>query len=66
MGPARSGDTRFDQDLIDLYAPRSEWMFHDVQFFPGAVHAPLNDLRTLPAEVKGKMLFIHYADNWQE
>ena len=32
-----SGDTRFDRELIDIYAPVSEIMFHDVQFFPGAV-----------------------------
>jgi len=60
-----SGDTKFDRDLIDMYAPRSEIMFHDVQFFPGAVHAPLTDLRTLPEEIKSKMLLMHYADNWQ-
>jgi len=61
-----SGDTRFDRELIDLYADRSEVMFHDVQFFPGAVHAPLADLWTLPADVRSKMLLMHYADNWRE
>ncbi|MDD5032159.1 MAG: MBL fold metallo-hydrolase [Patescibacteria group bacterium] len=60
-----SGDTKFDRDLINLYASRAEMMFHDVQFFPGAVHAPLADLRTLPEEVKSRMLLMHYADNWQ-
>lgn len=58
-----SGDTRFDRDLIDYYAPRSEVMFHDVQFYPGAVHAHLADLRGLPANIREKMLLIHYADN---
>jgi len=61
-----SGDTRFDQDLINLYAPQSECIFHDVQFFPGAVHAPLDDLKTLPAEIKAKMFLMHYADDWQK
>ena len=60
-----SMDTQFDQELIDEYAPRSDVMFHDVQFFPGAVHAPLADLRTLPADIKAKMLLMHYADNWE-
>ncbi len=41
-------------------------MFHDVQFFPGAVHAPLSELATLPAAMRDKMLLVHYADNWQE
>jgi ribonuclease BN (tRNA processing enzyme) len=61
-----SGDTRFDKELIDLYADKAECMFHDVQFFPGAVHAPLAELKTLPAEIKRKMFLIHYADNWQQ
>jgi ribonuclease BN (tRNA processing enzyme) len=60
-----SMDTRFDLDLINEYKDRSSVMFHDVQFFPGAVHAPLADLRTLPADVKAKMHLMHYADNWQ-
>lgn len=59
-----SGDTKFDRDLIDMYADRSEVMFHDVQFFPGAVHAPLTDLNTLPARIKEKMLLMHIADNF--
>ncbi|MDO8668793.1 MAG: MBL fold metallo-hydrolase [Candidatus Buchananbacteria bacterium] len=61
-----SGDTQFDPELIDLYGDRSEVMFHDVQFFPGAVHAPLNDLKTLPDKIKAKMYLMHYADTWPE
>jgi len=61
-----SVDTKFDRDLIDMYAPLSECIFHDVQFFPGAVHAPLDDLKTLPAEVRAKMLLMHYADDWEK
>ncbi len=60
-----SGDTKFDKDLIDIYASKSDVMFHDVQFFPGAVHAPLADLKTLPADIKKKMYLMHYADNWK-
>jgi len=60
-----SMDTRFDRELIDYYAPRSEVMFHDVQFFPDAVHAPLADLKTLPDDVKGKMHLMHYSDDWK-
>ena len=59
-----SGDTQFDPGLIELYADRSEVMFHDVQFFPGAVHAPLADLRTLPDNIKAKMYLMHYSDDW--
>jgi len=61
-----SGDTRFDPELVEMYGDRSEAMFHDVQFFPGAVHAPLADIKTLPGKYKSKMMLIHYADNWKE
>lgn len=60
-----SGDTRFDPELIDMYK-HAECLFHDVQFFPGAVHAPLEDLRTLDDAVKKKMLLIHYADDYDK
>jgi ribonuclease BN (tRNA processing enzyme) len=59
-------DTQFDRELIDLYADRSEVMFHDVQFFPDAVHAPLADLQTLDESIKKKMHLVHYADTWKE
>lgn len=61
-----SMDTRFDRELISHYANRSEVMFHDVQFFPDAVHAPLADLKTLPDEVKKKMYLMHYSDDWEK
>lgn len=60
-----SVDTQFDEALIHDYAPRSEIMFHDVQFFSGSVHAPFDDLATLSAEIREKMYFIHYPDDWQ-
>lgn len=59
-----SGDTKFDINLIESYADRSEIMFHDVQFFPGAVHTPLENLKTLSDDIKSKMYLMHYADNY--
>ncbi len=61
-----SGDTRFDRALIDHYADQAEMMFHDVQFFPGAVHAPLAELQTLPDRVRKNIWLMHYADNWAD
>jgi len=61
-----SGDTRFDPRILETYADRAEVFFQDVQFFPGAVHAPLADLATLPESIRSRMLLVHYADNWQE
>jgi ribonuclease BN (tRNA processing enzyme) len=61
-----SGDTKFDPDLIGIYGARSEAMFHDVQFFDKGVHAPLESLRTLPADVRSRMHLVHYADSYRE
>ena len=61
-----SCDTRYDPELLAYYAPKSVIMYHDVQFFPGAVHAPLQNLRTQPPEVKSKLVFKHYTDNFRE
>jgi len=59
-----SMDTRFDRELIDMYAGKSEAMFHDAQFFPEGVHASLIDLRGLPRKIKSKMFLMHYGDDW--
>lgn len=61
-----SGDTRFDLDLINMYKDRAQIMFHDVQFFKGGVHASLEELKTLPSEVKEKMFLMHYPDGWEK
>jgi ribonuclease BN (tRNA processing enzyme) len=62
-----SCDSQFDPALVQHYADKgAEWFFHDVQFFPGAVHAPLADLKTLPASIRERMWLVHYADNWRD
>jgi len=62
-----TGDTRFDPELLQEFTSRFpiELIFQDVQFFPGGVHSPFDDLKTLPAELKAKMLLMHYPDTWQ-
>lgn len=57
-----SGDTKFDKELLNMYADRSEYMFHDASFFPNPVHASLEELRTLPSSIKEKMFLVHYGD----
>jgi hypothetical protein len=63
-----TSDTRFDPELLSELDQRYnlEMIFHDCQFFTGGVHASLEELATLPAELKGKMVLMHYADNWQQ
>ncbi|MBK6292513.1 MAG: MBL fold metallo-hydrolase [Ignavibacteria bacterium] len=57
-----SGDTKFDRDLIDMYADRSEIMFHDASMTPNQVHAWVEDLRGIPEEIRRKMYLVHYQD----
>jgi ribonuclease BN (tRNA processing enzyme) len=61
-----SADTQFDHELLNLYKRDADYFFHDVQFFPGAVHAPLDDLMTLPEEIRNSMFLTHYADSHSE
>ena len=61
-----SGDTQFDQEIIDIYADRSEVMFQDVQFFTGGVHVSQEELQVLPSEIKNKMMLVHYNDAWSQ
>lgn len=61
-------DTRFDSDLIfsfeNLFEP--EIIFHDTQFYNGGVHAGIDELATFPADIKKKMILVHYGDNWED
>ncbi|TAE27891.1 MAG: MBL fold metallo-hydrolase [Candidatus Kapaibacterium sp.] len=57
-----SGDTVFDTELIEMYATRSQYMFHDCSFMPNPVHASLPELRTLADDIKKKMFLVHYPD----
>ena len=61
-----SGDTKFDSLLFDRYSNKSEYIFHDSSFLPNPVHASIQELRTLPIEVKNKLFLMHYGDNWKE
>lgn len=57
-----SGDTKFDQELIDAYANRAEVFFHDASLKKNAVHASIDELRTLPANLRERMYLMHYQD----
>ncbi|KGE73824.1 hypothetical protein DC28_01000 [Spirochaeta lutea] len=63
-----TGDTRFDPELIHAVVDSYpiEWIFHDVQFFPGGVHTPFDDLLTLPDQYREVMHLMHYPDTFQE
>ncbi len=58
-----SGDTKFDPDLIASYSDRAEVLFHDASRTPVQVHAWIENLRTLPEDVRRKMYLAHYQDD---
>jgi len=57
-----SGDTRFSPEITERFGANCELLLHDCQDFPGGVHAFYNELQTLPAELKAKMLLYHLSD----
>ncbi len=63
-----SGDTRFDPDGLGKRMAAANLCFHEVQLEDHAdpVHATLSQLRTLPAEVRGKTYLYHYGDTWTD
>jgi ribonuclease BN (tRNA processing enzyme) len=62
-----SGDSKLDINLMNEYADRAEDIFHDIQFFPGAVHAPLVDVNEQwKKEWKNKTNLYHIGDNYTE
>ena len=61
-----SGDTRFDPEGFGEMMARARIIFHDVQLedSESPVHAPMSALRSLPEEIRKKMILYHYADAW--
>ena len=63
-----SGDTRFDPELVEDVMNHFpiELAFHDVQFYPGGVHASFDELCALPDSFKSKCYLMHYPDTYKE
>lgn len=61
-----SGDTKFDLKMLERLAPGCEAIFHDCQHFLGGVHANYQQMKTLPAEMKAKMVLYHLSDGMLE
>ena len=64
-----SGDTKFDREMVLDFESRFpiETIYHDCQFMPpGGVHASIEELKTLPAKTKAKMILMHYGDDWEK
>lgn len=63
-----SADTRFDEDLVTSFDRLYDFeiIFHDCQLFTGGVHASIDELSTLPDDIKSRMVLMHYGDNWRD
>ncbi len=62
-----TSDTRFDRELIESFLSlyNLEMIFHDCQFYTGGVHAGIDELDSLPGEIKKKIILVHFGDNWK-
>jgi len=63
-----SSDTKFDRELLESSASDYplEYFIHDCQLYTGGVHASYQELRTLPEDIKSRMILCHYGDNYQD
>ncbi|MDC1085060.1 MBL fold metallo-hydrolase [Pseudomonadales bacterium] len=63
-----TSDTRFDPEFLETFDREFnfDFIFHDCQLFTGGVHSSIEELMTLPAELKRKILLMHYGDNWKD
>lgn len=61
-----SGDMLFNESILkELNESGIKRFFHDCQFFhvENGVHASLKELKTLPKEIKEKIIVMHYGDD---
>lgn len=63
-----TSDTRFDEELLTSFDALFHFdiIFHDCQLFTGGVHASIDELATLPAGLKSRIILMHYGDNWRD
>lgn len=63
-----TSDTRFDEDLLLSFDEQYnfEYIIHDCQLFTAGVHASINELTTLPASLKSRIILTHYGDNYRD
>lgn len=60
-----SADSKFDPTMFEMYSD-AEVIYHDCQNFVGGVQASLEELKSLPQEIKNKMYLTHYSDDFQK
>ncbi|MCZ6634086.1 MAG: MBL fold metallo-hydrolase [bacterium] len=58
-----SGDTQFDAEMVQTHGANAEIIYHDSQFYTGGVHAGLDELITLPEDIRKKTWLMHMPDD---
>ena len=61
-----SGDTNYDSEMILKNGQDAEVIYHEVEFSGGIVHTLLDDLITLPREIREKTWLMHYSDDYAD
>ena len=55
-----TGDTAFDPDLVTEFGGHADMIIHDAGLVETPLHPSIDQLRTLPDQLKQKMLLVHY------
>jgi len=63
-----TSDTRYDPGMVSSLDGEYGFdaIFHDCQFFPGGVHASLDELAGLSPAIRAKTMLMHYGDKVEE
>lgn len=65
------GDTQYAPNQLTDFYRQSDFIVQDCEtMYRSGVHAHYDELKTLPDDIKAKMLLVHYQDNvidnWKE
>lgn len=60
-----TSDTKFDLELFELYGEKAEIIFHDASFSKNPVHASVDELKTLPENIRKKIYLMHYGEDYK-
>ena len=61
-----SGDSQFDEELINEFIDRSNLFFYDSDFMKNPVHTYYRDMMKIPKEKRYKVFLMHYSDIYKQ
>ena len=57
-----SGDTMFDPELLQVHAGGASLIIHDAGLVDTPLHPTIDQLRTLPEDIRSRILLVHYPE----